>query len=135
MSDPLEKFEILSELSSEQRQDLLAFTEERRYDDGRTLFQRGEEAAELFLLVEGEVRLEANGETLGDLAAGAAFGGASLVRIGKRACDARASSPIRVRKLTRESYLRLSVDCPPVALALLEGILRSFASTVHRALP
>jgi hypothetical protein len=55
--------------------------------------------------------------------------------IGKRECCALAETPVRLLTLSRESYLRLRLDLPQVALALQEGILRDLASVVRTWLP
>lgn len=132
--DALEAFDILRELSSEDLALLAQFLEERAVEEGASLFWCGEESAELLLLVEGCVQLEREGEDLGALGSGGVLGCASLVRIGARACDARAAAPARLLALTRESYLRLRAEHPHIALALQEGILSSFAGSVHASI-
>ena len=131
MSKALADFPILRELSAEEIESLRPFFDEVRFDDGRTVYSHGEEASELLLITEGGVRLELENQQLGQLPAGSALGGASLVRIGKRACSAYARGQMSALRLSRESYLRLRADCPQSALALQEGILRTFANVAE----
>ncbi len=135
MTTPLKDFDILRDLSAEERENLQDFLEERSYDDRRAIFRRHDEAAELLLLTQGCIRLESDGEDLGELTPGSALGHASLVRIGQRACAAYAKGSVSVLKLSREAYLRLRGDYPQIALTLQEGILSSFAETVREVLP
>ncbi len=135
MNAPLEKFRILTELSPEERESLASFLEEKSYADGRAIFRRRDEAAELLLLTDGRIRLEFGGDDLGELAPGSALGHASLVAIGQRACAAYAMGAVSVLKLTREAYLRLRGDYPQIALALQEGLLRNFADTARKVVP
>jgi CRP-like cAMP-binding protein len=129
----LSKFELLSELGEHGRELLCDFLRERHLRAGQGVFRAGDEAEELLLLVEGQVRLSAQGESLGLVRPGSAIGGASLVTIGNRECDAIAENPVVLLVLSRESYLRLRSDAPDVALALQEGILRDFAGVVRGA--
>lgn len=135
MTAALEKFRILTELSPEERESLASFLEEKTYADGRAIFRRRDEAAELLLLTNGLIRLESGGDDLGELAPGSALGHASLVAIGHRACAAYAKGAVSVLKLTREAYLRLRGDYPQIALSLQEGLMRSFAETTRKVIP
>ena len=132
MSVDLSEFAILRELSAEEIETLLPFFEEVRFDDGSIVYSQGDEASELLLITEGAVRLELNERNLGELPAGSALGGASLVRIGKRGCSASAHGPMLALRLSRESYLRLRADYPQSALALQEGILRTFTNVAEQ---
>ena len=135
MTAPLEKFRILTELSPEERVSLASFLEEQSYEDGRAIFRRRDEAAELLLLTDGRIRLASGDAELGELAPGSALGHASLVAIGRRACAAYAKGAVSVLKLTREAYLRLRGDHPQIALSLQEGLLRNFADTARKVVP
>jgi len=132
VSKPLPDFPILRELSADEIESLLPFFEEVSFEDGRTVYSHGDEASELLLITEGGVRLELEDEPMGELTAGAALGGASLVRIGKRGCSAYARGKLSALRLSRESYLRLRADYPQSALALQEGILRTFANVAEK---
>ena len=133
MSD-LAGFSVLRELSDAECARLLELLEERHLDAGDALFRARDEAEELLFIAAGRLRIEVDGKSHGELAAGQVLGAASLVVIGDRACDAVASEPTRLLGLSREAYLRLRGDYPHVALALQEGILRDFASLVREAL-
>ena len=135
MKDLLAKVELLKDLGEDARDQLAEHFEERRLDEGRALFRAYDEAEELYLLAEGQLRLELSGEPLGTLGPGDVMGAASLVLIGRRECAAIAQTPLRVLTLTRESYLRLRLEAPQVALVLQEGILRDLANVVRASLP
>jgi CRP-like cAMP-binding protein len=105
--------------------------EERTLQSGDDVFRAGDEAEELLLLVDGHVRLEIKGVSMGRTGPGDVLGGASLVSIGNRECDAIAETPLALLVLSRESYLRLRSDAPQLALDLQEAILREFAGVVR----
>ncbi len=135
MKDLLSKVELLKDLGQEAREQLAEYFEERRLDEGRALFRARDEAEELYLVAEGQVRLEFSGQAVGMLGPGDVMGAASLVVIGRRECAAIAQTTVRVLTLTRESYLRLRLEQPQAALVLQEGILRDLANVVRTALP
>lgn len=134
MSDPLAKFELLQELGEEGREQLRAVLEERWLEAGQTLFTTQDEASELWLLTEGQLRLEADGEPIGVLGPGEVLGAASLVLISRRECSAVSETPVRLLSLSRENYLRIRSDMPAVALNLQEGILRELMRLVRLSL-
>jgi CRP-like cAMP-binding protein len=131
MIDALRRFDLLAECSGEDLSAIAEVLEERQYDAGEALFRAEDEASELLLVIDGRVRIELEGQVLGELGAGEAIGAASLVSIGTRACDVVAVEPTVVRVLSREGYHRLRSDRPPAALALQEGTLRGMAGLVR----
>jgi CRP-like cAMP-binding protein len=134
VKDPLASFPLFAHLTRSDRKTLLDYLEERSYEDDSRVFGDGEEASEMLLVAEGEVRIETGGEVRGRLGKGEAIGGLSLVAIGRRACAARSAGPLRVFALSREAYMRLRTDAPPLALALQESIIRRFAGALRSAL-
>lgn len=130
--DVLEKFDVLSELTPDEREALHEFLDPMQYADGQLLFQRGQESDELLLICDGRVRLEASQELEGVLGAGEVLGGAGLVLIGKRMAAATAEGDVEVLSLSRERYLRIRSEHPVIALKLLEGILSGFSNATRR---
>lgn len=135
MSDALDDFALLGELGQNERITLRGFLDARELAAGRALFMPGEEAAELYLIDAGRMRLEREGRVLGFLERGEAFGGLALLTIGRRECAAIAHEDSRLFILTREAYLRLRREAPALALELTESILRSFTAGVRPFLP
>ncbi|MCP4005837.1 MAG: cyclic nucleotide-binding domain-containing protein [bacterium] len=134
MKKALDVFDLLRELSADDREELAEFVEERELDEGSLLFQSGQAADEMFFLIDGVLRIESERRVLGHLVAGEVLGAVSLVQISRRECDAVAQQPCRIGSLSRESYLRLRADFPSAALALLEGVLRSLSGHVRTVL-
>ncbi|MFQ5514822.1 MAG: cyclic nucleotide-binding domain-containing protein [Myxococcota bacterium] len=135
MSADLSGFPLLKSLSEEGRELLGDFLEERSLRDGEMVFSEGDESGELYLVVEGQVRLEARGAMVDVIGRGESFGAGSLVVIGNRECDALCEEPVRLLVLSRESYVRLRSDHPQLALDLQEAILCELARVVRSVLP
>jgi CRP-like cAMP-binding protein len=130
----LDSFALLEDLGAGDRGCLGGYLEYRRFSRGQHVFSTGEEAAELFLVAEGRVRIEAAGRPYGALGAGEVFGALSLVAIGSRQCEAIADDDVTLLALSREAYLRLRSEAPAVALAVQESILRRFSASVRAVL-
>jgi CPA1 family monovalent cation:H+ antiporter len=135
VSEVLVGFPLLSELGANERAALRDFLEARELAAGRALFMPGEEAAELYLVDAGRVRLERDGRVLGYLERGDSFGALALLTIGRRECAAIAHDDTRLLSLSREAYLRLRREAPALALELSESILRGFTAGVRPFLP
>ena len=131
MSDMLEKSILLGELGSDERATLFEFLEAREIEEGVALFRAGDESGDLYLIIQGSVRLELDGRDAGQVGAGDALGAMSLVCMGTRRCAAVAAEVCRVLVLSRADYLRLRGDCPSIALALQEGIVRHVSSELQ----
>jgi len=124
MTTALAKSVLLGEFSPDQCSTLLEFLDPREVDEGTALFHPSDESGELFLVLEGRVRLEIEGMDAGIVAEGDVLGAMSLVCISSRQCAAYAAEYCRLMVLSRTSYLRLRSDYPAVALLLQEAIVR-----------
>jgi len=134
VSVALQKSPLLAEFGADDRATLLDFLEPREIEEGRALFRAGDESSEMYLLVEGMLRLEIEGRDAGMIAPGEAVGSMSLVRMGGRQCAALAQERCRVLALSRASYLRLRSDAPGVALLLQEAILQHVSGELQQLL-
>ena len=134
MTQGLDGFPLLSELTAAERSALEGCLELRELDSGSVLYRTGEEADALYFVVEGLVSIRAEGQSLTELGPGEVLGPLSIVAIGKRECEVVGATAVRLLTLSREAYLRLRDDLPPLALRLQEAILRSFSALVRGVL-
>ena len=70
--------------------------EVRELSEGTVLTQQGDEATELFVILDGMVSVEVDGRDLGDLGPGAVVGERALLDGGRRTATLRAITPVRV---------------------------------------
>lgn len=95
----------------------------RKVRAGRNLVEQGEEGAELFLLLDGVLAVEVDGEALAELGPGAVVGERALLEGGRRTSTLRAVTPCRVAVARGD-------DLDPEALdGLREGHRREEAPT------
>ena len=124
----LKVFPELSELTGNDRQDLLEFAEFQQLGEGRRIRSMGTEAEGLVLVASGRIRLEVGpSRPTQILEAPIALGGHSLISVGPALATVIADTPCSVWRLDRPAYRRLVDDRPRVACRLLEGILAQSA--------
>jgi hypothetical protein len=70
--------------------------ERRALDAGEALVQQGDEGRELFLLLDGLVDVEVDGEEVAEIGPGALLGERALLEGGKRTASVYATTPVRV---------------------------------------
>jgi CRP-like cAMP-binding protein len=70
--------------------------ERRSLDAGEALVQQGEEGRELFLLLDGIVDVEVDGDEVAEIGPGALLGERALLEGGKRTASVWATTPVRV---------------------------------------
>jgi Cyclic nucleotide-binding domain len=70
--------------------------ERRNYEQGQALVHEGDEGRELFLLLDGIVDVEVNGEEVAEIGPGALLGERALLEGGKRTATLWATTPVRV---------------------------------------
>lgn len=135
MSDVLGRFGLLAPLSSEQRRVVSERLEWLDLAAGASLFEEGEPADALLLVLEGRIRLcSARRRTDGEVGPGSALGALSLVVEGPREATAVAVCEGRVLRLSRRAFDSLRAADPGVACRLLEGIVRESAAFSRDAL-
>lgn len=134
MSAPaLERFALLAGLDREERRALSRAIESVELDAGALLFEEGDPAEGLVLLLEGRVRVASRrAPEAAELGPGAALGAFSLVEAGLREARVETLSRSRLLVLRRDAYERLAAESPGAACRLLEGILRDTASLLRR---
>lgn len=138
MSDPeaeIKRFALFGDLAESEREELAEVLEPRELRDGETLFQQGNEADALLLLVDGRLDLSSHqADEQVQVGAGTALGALSLLAVGTREVTAIAAGSARVLLLRREDYRRLVEDSPRTACRLVEAIAAQAASDIRQAL-
>jgi hypothetical protein len=77
--------------------------ERRKLDKGETLTEQGAEGTELYLLLDGLLEVEVDGEPVAEVGPGALLGERALLEGGKRTATLKATTPARVAVISAES--------------------------------
>jgi CRP-like cAMP-binding protein len=110
-------------------------TDEVDLPAGRVLFNQGDAATELFIVIDGSVRVERDGQLIANRGAGEFFGEMALVSEGPRMATVTLESNSRFLVLGRREFHSLMDEFPALKMRVLEtlaGRIRSLdTSAVH----
>jgi flavin reductase (DIM6/NTAB) family NADH-FMN oxidoreductase RutF len=115
---------VFGALPPEQLQRLLAAGDEREFQDGEAIVRAGEPGSELYVVLEGTVRIERGGRTLATFGAGEVVGEVAVLDGRPRSADIVAAERVRCLTVSREALRRAIEAEPQVAWELL-GVMAS----------
>ena len=112
---------------------LMAFTQEMQ--DGDPLFQQGDAGSELFVILNGSVRVYLEGEqgetTLANLETGTSLGEMALFRNTPRSASAAAVGATKLLVINWESLVKLQQRYPEIAALLFLNLARTLALNLN----
>lgn len=133
-ADALKRFALFADLGDEERDELAALLEEREVSSGETLFDAGDEADALLLVLSGRIeltsRMRARPLSVG---AGETIGGLALFAVGSRAVSAVGAEASELRQLRREDFLRFAEDHPRAAFRIAAALASDVAQHARAA--
>jgi flavin reductase (DIM6/NTAB) family NADH-FMN oxidoreductase RutF len=111
---------VFSTLSPELLEPILASGEERAFQAGETIVRQGAPGDDLYVILEGRVRVERGGRAVESLDRGEFFGEVAVLDGRPRSADVVAETPVRTLKLSREVIRDALVREPRAAWAMLQ---------------
>jgi NTE family protein len=131
----LKAFALFSDLGEGEREELAALLEERDLSMGETLFEQGDEADALVLVVRGRVELASRGSTEKvEVGAGTTIGVLALFALGTRETSVVGVDASDLLLLRREEFLRFAEDHPRVAFRIAAAVAAEVAQHARAAL-
>ena len=94
--------------------------EHSAYEAGAMIFEQGAPSAGMFVVLEGEVDVVANGQVLETVPPGGVFGELGLIDSGPRSASARARTDCRVALVDAKRFMTLVQRAPNFALQMLK---------------
>jgi flavin reductase (DIM6/NTAB) family NADH-FMN oxidoreductase RutF len=111
---------VFSSLPPEVLGPILASGQERRFAAGDTIIREGDPGDELFVILDGEVRIERGGRPLHTFSTGEFFGELSVLDGRARSASAVAVTDVRCLTVSREALRRALEAEPESAWAMLQ---------------
>lgn len=102
--------------------------EEVELPAGRVLFNQGDSAQELFIVVSGQVRVERNGQVLAVRGPGEFFGEIALVAEGPRTATATCVTDCRLLVLVHRDFHTVMDEFPGLKMRVLETLAKRVRS-------
>lgn len=122
---------LFEDLTSGQLMRLMAMSMPWAVADGNPLFDAFDEAEGMYVLLDGEVTVDREGEELMVLQRGAAFGALALCVSYMHPASARATGNVRVAFISRADFQARAAKDPSLSLALLRRITEQAAHSLQ----
>ena len=131
----LRRVKIFSEFDDQQLTRFIAFMEVLRLQQWTEIVKQGDEGDDMFLILEGEVRVRlligGKETTLATLNAGEFFGEISLFDSGPRSADAVANRDVVLLKITAQSFEQVVHQAPDLAAPFLFAIGKTLTARIR----
>ena len=122
----LERAPVFSSLPPDMLATITSEGVERTFEAGDFVVREGDTGEELFVILEGEARVERNGSTLATFGAGEFFGEIAVFDGRSRSADVVAASPLRALSISRDVLREALTREPRAAWAMLETLAARF---------
>ena len=130
----LEGAEIFARCDVDDLVALAAIARERDYRDGDVIFEEGEAADALFVILEGHVRFDKGGVEVLTLGVRDSFGDSSLLDGAPRPVTALAADrEVRVLAVDRQDFLELISDRPELLKGIFAGVSKHLRLLIDRS--
>ena len=131
----LKAFALFSDLGDGEREELAALVEERDLSTGEILFEQGDEADALVLVVRGSVDVSSRrSRERVALGAGAMIGALALFAVGTRETTVVGADASDLLLLRREEFLRFAEDHPRAAFRIAAAVAAEVAQHARASL-
>jgi CRP/FNR family cyclic AMP-dependent transcriptional regulator len=121
-ADLLRNVPLFSGCSKKELGKIAAIADEIDLREGKVLTRQGGPGREFFVLLEGSVDVERDGERINKLGAGDFFGEMGLISRKPRNATITATSPVRTLVITETNFRRLLRDDPGISMKVLETV-------------
>jgi len=121
--------ELLDQISTAERDQLLSLGVERRFNDGQLIFQRGDPGNSMMLVLQGQVKISILSEEGKELIfsmiqPGECFGEIALLDGHPRSADATAVGKCTLYTLTRQDFIPFLESHPRIMLSVIALLCR-----------
>ena len=108
--DLLRKVPLFAACAPDELRQIAAIADELSFREGKILTRQGGPGREMFILLEGEVKVERNGEQINTLGPGDFLGEGALVLGKPRNATITSTSPLRALVISEGNFKRLLSD-------------------------
>jgi CRP-like cAMP-binding protein len=118
----LRQIPLFAHLGRRETERLGMLTDELEVPDGQLLTRQGTHGTEFFVVLEGAVSIEKDGQQIATMGPGDFLGEISLIDGRPRTATARAEGDVRLLVLGRGPFLDLMEEFPSVRMAVLQAL-------------
>ena len=131
----LQNVDLLSAARTEDLAVLASIADEVLYPAGATVFQEGQPADGLYVVIRGELVLTRNGKEVDRVGKKSALGAWGLIDQSPRVFGSRAASETLLLRVDRQDFYDLLLDYPELGQSMLKAMVRRFRNLVTGDVP
>jgi hypothetical protein len=128
----LKKTPLFEGLSTRHLLDLAAMVREERHPAGAVLVGENETGSNLYLIVEGRLRITRGERVVAEIGPEAFLGEVGLLEGARRTATATTVTPIRVLRLERDDLLTLMEEIPAIAIRVAQELSRRYRQVMEQ---
>jgi CRP-like cAMP-binding protein len=129
----LQKVDLLSAARTEDLSHLASIAEEVLYPEGAMIFEEGQPADGLYVIIRGHVALLKDGDEIVRLGEEEALGAWSLFEAEPPVTSAKATRESLLLRVDRQDFYDLLLDYPEMGESILKALVRRFRKLVKAA--
>ena len=129
----LQNVDLLAGARTEDLALLASIAEEVLYPEGASVFEEGQPADGLYVIVRGHVTLSKDGLEVVSLGAREALGAWTLFEAELRVMSARATKESLLLRVDREDFYDLLLDYPEMGQSILKALVRRLRNLIKTA--
>lgn len=129
----LQNVDLLSAARTEDLAVLGGIAEEVLYPEGAVVFEEGQLADGLYVVIRGELVLTRNGKEMSRLGERSALGAWDLIEGGPRVFGTYAAVETLLLRVERQDFDDVLMDYPELGQSILKGLVRRFRRLVRPA--
>lgn len=126
----LQNVDLLSAARTEDLAVLASIADEVLYQEGATVFEEGQPADGLYVVIRGELVLTRDGRELDRMGESSALGAWDLLEGGPRVFGSHTSKETLLLRVDRQDFYDLLLDYPELGQSILKALVRRFRKLV-----
>jgi CRP-like cAMP-binding protein len=126
----LQNVDLLSAARTEDLAVLASIADEVLYREGSVVFEEGQPADGLYVVIRGELVLTRDGSEIGRMGERSALGAWDLIEGGPRVFGSRAAGETLLLRVDRNDFYDLLMDYPELGQSILKALVRRFRRLV-----
>lgn len=130
----LKSIDLFSQIPGEDLSQIAQITDEVQFEGGDEIFRQGDSGQSLFFIIEGQVRIHADGvaEDLAVLSERAVFGEMALLDSEPRSASATALTDVVCLKIERDDFNEILAEKAEIAQGIIKVLTRRLRNTNDR---
>ncbi len=129
----LQNVDLLSAARTDDLAVLASIAEEVRFASGEAVFEEGQPADALYVVIQGELILTRDGKEIDRVGENSALGAWDLIESGPRVFGSRAATETLLLRVDQQDFYDLLLDYPELSQSMLKAMVRRFRKLVTPA--